>query len=89
MPSLYTGGLDASGGCGTAHGTSSQLCGVQYIRIENKHALDNIYCTEKVLYIRVIENLKETKCIKAFSSKCLERTAKGGRIKIRLVQITL
>lgn len=34
-------------GVGHPHCTSSQLCGVQYIRVENEHALGNIYCTEK------------------------------------------
>lgn len=74
-------------GVGHPHSTSSQLCGVQYIRIENKHALDNILYRES--FTSEYRKPKgKPSALKLFPASVLKGQQRG-RIKIILVQITL
>lgn len=58
-------------------------CVVFNISVERtEHALNNILYREKVLYIRIIEKLKENfKCLKELPSKCLEGWQPGNCTK--------
>lgn len=87
--SLYTGGWMPLLGVGHPHGTSSQLCGVQYIRQRtNMHRI--IYCTEKSpLHLSYRKPKGKLSALKLFPASVLKGQQRGGRIKIILVQITL
>lgn len=74
---------------GHPHGTSSQLCGVQYIRIENKHALNNILYRESPLHLSYRKPKGKLSALKLFPASVLKGQQRGGRIKIILVQIAL
>lgn len=74
---------------GHPHCTSSQLCGVQYIRIENKHALDNILYRESPLHLSYRKPKGKLSALKLFPASVLKGQQRGGRIEIILVQITL
>ena len=76
-------------GVGPPHCTSSQPCGVQYIRIENKHALDNILYRESPLHLSYRKPKGKLSALKLFPASVLKGQQRGGRIKIMSVQLTL
>lgn len=76
-------------GVGHPHCTSSQLCGVQYIRIENKHALDNILYRESPLHLSYRKPTGKLSALKLFPASVFKVQQRGRRIKIIIVQSTL